>query len=95
MPSPSFVSHMIAGSNIKEDQELQKMEEIVEDLEELLDAIDEAVEETRNTDEESRDSIAQEIIDVVNEDRRIRAAHQLQFVPGVCPAQGAAITNDV
>ena len=68
MPSPSFVSHMIAGSNIKEDQELQKMEEIVEDLEELLDAIDEAVEETRNTDEESRDSIAQEIIDVVNED---------------------------
>ena len=68
MPSPSFVSHMIAGSNMKEDQELQKMEEIVEDLEELLDAIDEAVEETRNTDEESRDSIAQEIIDVVNED---------------------------
>ena len=68
MPSPSFVSHMIAGSNIKEDQELQKMEEIVEDLEELLDAIDKAVEETPNTDEESRDSIAQEIIDVVNED---------------------------
>ena len=52
---------MIAGSNKKEDQELQKIEE-------LLDAINGADEETPNPDEESLDSIAQEIIDVVNED---------------------------
>ena len=61
MPSPSFVSHMIAGSNKREDEELQKIEE-------LLDAINGADEETPNPDEESLDSIAQEIIDVVNED---------------------------
>ena len=68
MPSPSFVSHMVAGSNKKEYQELQKIEEIVENLEDLLEAIDETVEETPNPDEESIDTIAQEIIDVVNGD---------------------------
>ena len=59
MPSPSFVSHMIAGSNMRDDLEL---------IEELLDAVDKTEEETPNPDEESLDSIAQEIIDVVNED---------------------------
>ena len=61
MPSPSFVSHVVAGSYKKEDPELQKIEE-------LFEAMDEPAEETPNQDEESLDSIAQEIIDVVNKD---------------------------
>ena len=61
IPSASFVSHMVVSANRKEDPEIEKIEEIVEEAEENL----ESVEEKPKPDEESLDSVAREIIEIM------------------------------
>ena len=61
----AFISTAIRRLAIKE---APKPIATQEPIEEFLDAIDKTDEETLNPDEESLDSVAQEIIDVVNED---------------------------
>ena len=63
IPSASFVSHMVVGANRKEDPEIEKIEEIFEEINDIVDEAE--VEEKPKPDEESLDSVAREIIDIM------------------------------
>ena len=66
--SASFVSHMVVGANRKEDPEIEKIEEIFEEIQEIVEEAEEnleSVEEKPNPDEESLDSVAREIIEIM------------------------------
>ena len=68
IPSASFVSHMVVGANRKEDPEIEKIEEIFEEIQEIVEEAEEnleSVEEKPNPDEESLDSVAREIIEIM------------------------------
>ena len=63
IPSASFVSHMVVGANRKEDPEIEKIEEIFEEIQEIVEEAEENLES--NPDEESLDSVAREIIEIM------------------------------
>ena len=63
IPSASFVSHMVVGANRKEDPEIEKIEEIFEEINDIVDEAEE--EEKPKPDEESLDSVAREIIEIM------------------------------
>ena len=80
MPSPSFVSHMVVGAvDRKEDpDEIEKIEEVMEGLKEIQDK----VEELPKPEEESRDSVAQEILETMHENSKPEERSLEISIPG-------------